>query len=503
MLVRCPELVEAPPRWPRPGTLYTEADQGVPRELGVGLPATACQFCAECSLAGGGGSLTTAPEGAPPLALHNATHSSAWTPLGITVFNRRAGLPNCTTCTGCSHHLEQLGGRLTFDRVDLPNRYTGALMPDYTLLASQPQLPGAEEAEPKIARLLCVDLHRNGQWARHECTPTDRAARQHRQMVALARLVDECGLAHVVPRHTVANITVLLPQSGYVQSREALLSDRAKGIPLQLLQGSWHWPAYQLQDIWRRIPSEHVVQAAIFDLLVGHCDRHPDNVFVTDDGRMTLIDNDQIQGNIPGCLYESFFLPRCTKHEILINGFGWATQRHFQKNVLPDVRPSPLAFFDYRCHAAGGAVGTAFPGALPTCLAKLGGKDGLRNALDLGFSRRHAEHLAARAALLVEQGLEGAIASLAEARPAADRIPLQPACCAVNSQGFCATEFRPDLGNGTLREPTQRSLLYHYGAVALFGGALASGFAYFAIYRPVRGLVRHTAPEEAVLPPRS
>lgn len=51
--------------------------------------------------------------------------------------------------------------------------------------------------------------------------------------------------------------------------------------------------------------------------------------------------------------------------------------------------------------------------------------------------------------------------------------------------------------------PTQRSLLYHYGAVALFGGALASGFAYFAIYRPVRGLVRHTAPEEAVPPPRS
>lgn len=144
--------------------------------------------------------------------------------------------------------------------------------------------------------------------------------------------------------------------------------------------------------------------------------------------------------------------PPSQKHEILINGFGWATQRHFQKNVLPDVRPSPLAFFDYRCHAAGGAVGTAFPGALPTCLAKLGGKDGLRNALDLGFSRRHAEHLAARAALLVEQGLEGAIASLAEARPAADRIPLQPACCAVNSQGFCATEFRPDLGNGTLRE---------------------------------------------------
>lgn len=33
---------------------------------------------------------------------------------------------------------------------------------------------------------------------------------------------------------------------------------------------------------------------------------------MTDDGRMTLIDNDQIQGNIPGCLYESFFLPRCT-----------------------------------------------------------------------------------------------------------------------------------------------------------------------------------------------
>lgn len=50
----------------------------------------------------------------------------------------------------------------------------------------------------------------------------------------------------------------------------------------------------------------------MFDILVGHCDRHPDNIFVTDDGHMTLIDNDQIQGNIPGCMYESIFLPRST-----------------------------------------------------------------------------------------------------------------------------------------------------------------------------------------------
>lgn len=35
----------------------------------------------------------------------------------------------------------------------------------------------------------------------------------------------------------------------------------------------------------------------MFDLLTAQCDRHAENVFVDEGGRLTLIDNDQMLGD--------------------------------------------------------------------------------------------------------------------------------------------------------------------------------------------------------------
>lgn len=46
-------------------------------------------------------------------------------------------------------------------------------------------------------------------------------------------------------------------------------------------------------DVIRKINSTQVVRGAIYDLLFTMCDRHLGNVFVDEEGNITLIDNDQ------------------------------------------------------------------------------------------------------------------------------------------------------------------------------------------------------------------
>ena len=50
-------------------------------------------------------------------------------------------------------------------------------------------------------------------------------------------------------------------------------------------------------------------QAAVFDLMTGQCDRHPNNVIVSNT-TFALIDNDQSLGYGRECMYDSIFLPR-------------------------------------------------------------------------------------------------------------------------------------------------------------------------------------------------
>ncbi len=52
-----------------------------------------------------------------------------------------------------------------------------------------------------------------------------------------------------------------------------------------------------------------LVLASVFDLLTGQCDRHSENVFVTAEGRLTLIDNDRALGVVERCRSNSMLLP--------------------------------------------------------------------------------------------------------------------------------------------------------------------------------------------------
>jgi len=64
------------------------------------------------------------------------------------------------------------------------------------------------------------------------------------------------------------------------------------------------------------------VLAAVFDLLFSQCDRHGQNLYLTPDGGVSLIDNDQCFGSgWRPCGADSLFLPGTQKFEVARLGY--------------------------------------------------------------------------------------------------------------------------------------------------------------------------------------
>ena len=49
-------------------------------------------------------------------------------------------------------------------------------------------------------------------------------------------------------------------------------------------------------DIFHNINRTEIKLAALFDVLTSQCDRHQQNIFITKDRHMRVIDNDQVGG---------------------------------------------------------------------------------------------------------------------------------------------------------------------------------------------------------------
>ncbi len=56
-------------------------------------------------------------------------------------------------------------------------------------------------------------------------------------------------------------------------------------------------------------PTPQVIQQTVLDLLTAQCDRHSENVFITEDGSLTFIDNDRALGVVTRCGGDSMLLP--------------------------------------------------------------------------------------------------------------------------------------------------------------------------------------------------
>lgn len=89
--------------------------------------------------------------------------------------------------------------------------------------------------------------------------------------------------------------------------------------------------------------------AAIFDLLTSQCDRNPGNVFVSEDGQISLIDNADGLGNGDSCTerhtLNSMFLPSTAEHTYLVLGKKYAKRG---VESFKQATPDPLVMVDYR-----------------------------------------------------------------------------------------------------------------------------------------------------------
>jgi hypothetical protein len=133
---------------------------------------------------------------------------------------------------------------------------------------------------------------------------------------------------------------------------------------------SLDWNVSLMLDRLRRVNSTQVVLAAIWDLLTMQCDRHGQNVFVDEQGGLTLIDLDQAFGDgWRVCGVDSLFLPTTQKYMINLLGY-WYVMKWSARPPRSTV--SPQVSLDYRCHAEGGAIGRNYPPRVKQCLQAIG-----------------------------------------------------------------------------------------------------------------------------------
>lgn len=104
----------------------------------------------------------------------------------------------------------------------------------------------------------------------------------------------------VLPAHWVGKLDGVLPASGYRINWDGLWAELSAGASLENVVHRGAPPAVPaavLDLLKRRLSKSDVISAAIFDLLTSQCDRHAQNVYVSRDGRLSLIDNDQAYGS--------------------------------------------------------------------------------------------------------------------------------------------------------------------------------------------------------------
>lgn len=178
------------------------------------------------------------------------------------------------------------------------------------------------------------------------------------------------------------------------------------------------------------VRSEEVIAAALFDLLFSVCDRHASNVFLDDASRLTLIDHDMLTLNDTWrpCGVSSLFLPTTRKFEELIHGAAYVRGRD-PVAVRPDTALTPALLLDYRCHAPGGAIGTDYPPAFVTLMARLAAMSPADIMMAYGLlDRANAVALHTRAADMLRLGFEGVLGSASGNDPG-HSYDWQPPCC--------------------------------------------------------------------------
>eukprot|EP00899_Mesostigma_viride_P012152 jgi/Mesvir1/20938/Mv08009-RA.1 len=168
--------------------------------------------------------------------------------------------------------------------------------------------------------------------------------------LAAQKIADECGLGDLSTPVSYQHMYSAIPEVNTVVDQDYLLTLEATGVALSMIM-FMGTPANEVRQLMKKVNSTSIIRAALFDMLLSGYDRHPGNVFLTEEGDLALIDNDQsFEDPASGCPIDSLFIPGT------------------RKNVVG--RAHQYVALDLRCHADGGVIGKNYPLSLSRCLER-------------------------------------------------------------------------------------------------------------------------------------
>lgn len=162
-----------------------------------------------------------------------------------------------------------------------------------------------------------------------------------------------CGFDEIIAAERVGNLQVVYDDKGQrkqVSGTNVIFSERV----LDKVERNKQCAEAQPADI---------CLIALFDFLVGSCDRTSSNFFVTKKGRVKLIDNLDSAFNSYAYSWGGGKLCFSGLRSVFIRQFVDADKWEWPR------KPSPC--LDYRCHAFNGTIGVKYPPIFSSCIANL------------------------------------------------------------------------------------------------------------------------------------
>ncbi|MEW5319050.1 MAG: hypothetical protein WDW38_010226 [Sanguina aurantia] len=385
--------------------------------------------------------------GKKAVSMHS--HHSGIVPLLDQILEKYR-LPNCSVCHGCTTDLQPVKALFAFGqdwKLDQGASSEWLFFADTPQAATTAAAAAAGGGERAVLKVWCMPVDKVRRLFRWVCTNDVVATRSVRFLIAQQRVVEECGLLDATVRVWLAPVNAILPGVGLHIWWDGLWMAKADGISLNQLsyvtKKAWAVEA-TMELLNTQLNGTRVVRAAMMDLLTSQCDRHSQNVFMDERGKLTLIDNQQaLKFNWVKCGVDSIFLPGTQENEIVRFGGDWVGKR---RGGAPRRYANPMILLDYRCYVPNGLIGRAYPPALKQCLEKLSSM-GAREIQDsYGFPMlRNAEVLLSRASDMHHKGFEWALQFGEPRNMPPLRYNIQPPCCKLRwdkgGGAVCAHEW--------------------------------------------------------------
>ena len=244
-------------------------------------------------------------------------------------------------------------------------------------------------------------------------------------MSSLDKLAHAANLSSVIPRSWTVEVKSFLPWDGFSTSGHKLQKgvkaqfyEKAPGVSIEGVLGSLD--PFVNFAAFKNISHDNVIRAATFDLLFTESDRHGQNVFFSDEGEITLIDNENTFGTS-----NSMLLPGHQKYEI--NRIGFSAIAGCGEKCPGDPKPSvtPMVALDYRCHVPRQYVGFDFPSGVKPFLEKIQNMSAKSIHDEFKMTREeHAVHLKKTVDEMLTLGFEGAMLSALSRQQGGNGYPI-------------------------------------------------------------------------------